>query len=113
MRSARHWTRGSCLALASIVALAATIVAPALAQTPPAEFRPLRPELETFVDYMVQTHGFDAHALHPVGVELRDESFLPILRKAGRRGRRREVKAAEQNQELGHLPRNSRRVRGP
>ncbi|HTT37671.1 MAG TPA: lytic murein transglycosylase B [Burkholderiales bacterium] len=33
------------------------------AQTPPSEFRPLRPEIEQFISYMVRTHGFAAPQL--------------------------------------------------
>jgi len=39
---------------------------PASAQTPPSEVRPLRPEMEKFIDQMVQAHGFDAKALRKV-----------------------------------------------
>jgi membrane-bound lytic murein transglycosylase B len=40
------------------------LLAPALAQTPPAEFRPLRAEYEQFIGYMQRTHGFDPRELH-------------------------------------------------
>jgi membrane-bound lytic murein transglycosylase B len=39
---------------------------PAWAQTPPSEVRSLRPEMEKFIDQMVQAHGFDAKALRKV-----------------------------------------------
>jgi membrane-bound lytic murein transglycosylase B len=47
--------RGLCLALCCVMA--------ADAQTPPDEFRPLRPELEKFITYMVRTNGFNAREL--------------------------------------------------
>ncbi len=43
--------------------LALCCVVPSDAQTPPDEFRPLRPELEKFITYMVRTHGFNASEL--------------------------------------------------
>jgi membrane-bound lytic murein transglycosylase B len=45
------------------VALALCCVMASDAQTPPDEFRPLRPELEKFITYMAHTHGFDAREL--------------------------------------------------
>jgi membrane-bound lytic murein transglycosylase B len=47
----------SCLALTLCSVMAAD------AQTPPDDFRPLRPEIEKFVTYMARTHGFNARDL--------------------------------------------------
>jgi membrane-bound lytic murein transglycosylase B len=47
---------------AALVGMA--LFAPALAQTPPAEFRPLRAEYEQFIGHMQRTHGFDPRELH-------------------------------------------------
>jgi membrane-bound lytic murein transglycosylase B len=44
-------------------ALALCCVMASDAQTPPDEFRPLRPELEKFITYMANTHGFNAREL--------------------------------------------------
>ena len=55
----------------ALALLAALVVLPVPAQTPPAEFRPLRPEVESFIAYMVQTHGFEARALHAIFAQLK------------------------------------------
>jgi membrane-bound lytic murein transglycosylase B len=44
--------------------LAALIASAAPAQTPPDEFRPVRAEVESFIRYMAETHGFDTRELH-------------------------------------------------
>lgn len=45
------------------VALVLCCVVRSDAQTPPDDFRPLRPEIEQFIAYMVRSNGFDAHEL--------------------------------------------------
>ena len=57
--------------LASCALLGMLVVSPASAQTPPSEFRPLRPQVETFITYMAQTHGFDARELHRLFSQLK------------------------------------------
>lgn len=54
--------RLAALAAGWIAALLATSLA--LAQTPPAEFRPLRAEYEQFMSQMHERHGFDLPQLH-------------------------------------------------
>jgi membrane-bound lytic murein transglycosylase B len=49
----------------------ALVVSAAPAQTPPEEFRPLRAEVESFILYMAQTHGFDARELHRMFSQLK------------------------------------------
>jgi len=49
---------------AGCLALALCCVVASDAQTPPDDFRPLRPEVEKFVAYMARTHGFNAGDLH-------------------------------------------------
>jgi len=49
---------------AGCLALALCCAAVSDAQTPPDDFRPLRPEVEKFVAYMARTHGFNARELH-------------------------------------------------
>ena len=44
-------------------ALALCCVVRSDAQTPPNDYRPLRPPLEKFIIQMAHTHGFDLHAL--------------------------------------------------
>ena len=51
------------------------------AQTPPEEFRPLRPEVEQFIGYMVRTHGFDSHELHELFAKLKPNQN--VLRAMG------------------------------
>src|SRR6185295_550139 len=41
------------------------------AQTPPDDFRPLRPEMEKFIAYMAQTHGFDIRELRALFAKVR------------------------------------------
>ena len=53
-------------------ALALCCVVASDAQTPPDEFRPLRPELEKFIVYMAHTHGFDARELRVVFAKVQD-----------------------------------------
>jgi membrane-bound lytic murein transglycosylase B len=55
-RSLRRWAVSASAAIA--------LLAPAAAQTPPTEFRPLRAEYEQFIGYMQGTHDFDARKLH-------------------------------------------------
>lgn len=60
--SGRGWNNKRRHAVAALAAMA--LLAPALAQTPPTEFRPLRAEYEQFIGYMQGTHGFDPRQLH-------------------------------------------------
>ena len=56
-------------ALPTSVLIASLLLAallPASAQTPPPEFRPVRPEMEKFIAQMVRAHGFDAKSLRNV-----------------------------------------------
>jgi membrane-bound lytic murein transglycosylase B len=50
-------------AIISYLTLIVCGVMAADAQTPPDDFRPLRPEIEKFVAYMARTHGFNARDL--------------------------------------------------
>ena len=58
-------------ALARVALVTALVVPAAPAQTPPDEFRPLRAEVEAFIRYMEQTHGFDARELHRLFSQLK------------------------------------------
>jgi membrane-bound lytic murein transglycosylase B len=49
--------------LFGFLVLALSCVGRADGQTPPDEFRPLRPEMEKFIAYMARTHGFSAREL--------------------------------------------------
>jgi membrane-bound lytic murein transglycosylase B len=57
--------------LARAAFVTALLVPAAPAQTPPDEFRPLRAEVESFIRYMEQTHGFDARELHRLFSQLK------------------------------------------
>ena len=63
-------SRAAHAAGAGTLALALGITA-APAQTPPPEFRPQRPEIESFIDNMVRTHGFDARELHALFAQIK------------------------------------------
>jgi membrane-bound lytic murein transglycosylase B len=64
----RRWS--ACLRRWVAALLGMALLAPALAQTPPAEFRPLRAEYEQFIGNMQRAHGFDLRELHLLFSEL-------------------------------------------